>query len=96
VKRQPVNSRAVREAGYDPESRTLEIAFESGRVYQYLDVPESVFAWLLRARSKGAYVSRILAPYAYRDVTLPDAPVDLVEALEASLEPRESDVEGES
>ena len=36
-------------------SRVLEIQFESGRVYQYYDVPEDIYTEMLNAPSKGKY-----------------------------------------
>ena len=41
--------------GYDPARRILEIEFQSGEVYQYLDVPQDVHHALLAAPSKGRY-----------------------------------------
>jgi hypothetical protein len=41
--------------GYDPAQRALEIEFQSGEVYQYLDVPQDVHHALLAAPSKGRY-----------------------------------------
>jgi hypothetical protein len=85
--RSPIASRAVVSAGYDAVSGTLELEFLSGRIYQYEDVPASAYAWLLRTRSKGTYVSRMInGQYSYRDVTprLEDLG-DLLAKLRASL-----------
>ena len=73
MERVPLESTAVRSAGYDGASSKLEIEFTSGRIYQFDNVPASVYQWLLRTSSKGSYVARMISPrYAYRDVT--DAP----------------------
>ncbi|ELZ06184.1 hypothetical protein C482_00140 [Natrialba chahannaoensis JCM 10990] len=56
--RTPVSSSNLRSVGYDPESQTLEIAFNSGGVYQYYDVPESVYRGLMNAASHGKYHAR--------------------------------------
>lgn len=56
--RQPVSSSNIHSIGYDPESRTLEIEFHGGGVYQYLGVPESVHNGLMRASSHGSYFHR--------------------------------------
>jgi hypothetical protein len=83
-----LKSHAVTSAGYDAETRTLEIEFSSGRVYRFSDVPASVYAWLLRVPNKGVYVTRsITGRYAYEDLTRPgsDDTADLEALLEASL-----------
>ncbi len=60
MKRTTVVSTNVDSVGYDRESRTLEIAFLSGGVYQYDNVPPSVHTALLQADSIGAYVNTVL------------------------------------
>jgi hypothetical protein len=88
VQRTPVQSRAIVSAGYDAEQRTLELEWKNGRVYQYFEVPQGTFEWLLRAHSKGAFFSRMIDQrYAFREVTPPDPRTerDLAEALEASI-----------
>jgi len=73
MERVPLESTAVRSAGYDAASSTLELEFNSGRIYQFENVPISVYQWLLRTPNKGSYVARMINPrYAYRDIT--DAP----------------------
>ncbi|UOO89101.1 KTSC domain-containing protein [Vitreoscilla massiliensis] len=51
--RSVVASSNLRSVGF--EGGTLEIEFHSGSVYQYFNVPESVYLGLLRASSKGRY-----------------------------------------
>lgn len=51
----PVDSSMIRSVGYDAKSRTLEMEFQTGAVYQYFDVPASVHKGLLAAASKGKY-----------------------------------------
>ena len=41
--------------GYDPARRILEIEFQSGELYQYLDVSQEVHDALQAAPSKGRY-----------------------------------------
>ena len=41
--------------GYDPARKTLEIEFQTGDIYEYLDVPRDVFRALLDAGSKGRF-----------------------------------------
>lgn len=43
---------------YDPASRTLEVEFRSGRIYQYFGVPKSEYQALLKAPSLGSYFNR--------------------------------------
>jgi hypothetical protein len=92
MKRTPLQSSAVVSAAYDPSDETLELEFSSGRIYQYAGVPQGAYDWLLRAPSKGAFVSRMISDrYAYRDVTPAPAeaePQDLAEALRASIRAR--------
>ena len=56
MQRISVSSSDVAEVGYDAGSMTLEVAFQSGGVYQYFDVPESVYQELMRAPSKGGFL----------------------------------------
>ena len=55
MKRAPVDSTAILSAGYDPDTRTLEIQFQDGRVYRYLQVPPVVYRDLMAADSPGRY-----------------------------------------
>jgi len=56
--RNQVDSSAISSVGYDEKSSVLEVEFASGAVYDYLKVPEKVYRDLLRAPSKGSFVSR--------------------------------------
>ncbi len=67
MERQKVESSMLREVGYDPETRTLEVEFTSGGVYEYYDVPPEVYDGLLRAESYGQYFqANIRDTYPYR------------------------------
>jgi hypothetical protein len=55
VLRQVVDSSSLRSIGYDRRSQTLEIEFDSGGVYRYLDVPNAVWLGLKQAESKGKF-----------------------------------------
>lgn len=70
MNRVPVVSSNVAEVGYDAATRTLEVAFNSGGVYQYFDVPSSVYQGLLSASSVGRYldVNVKKAGYAVRKI----------------------------
>ena len=45
----------MRSVGYELRSQILEIEFQSGAVYEYLDVPRKVHEELMSAESKGQY-----------------------------------------
>jgi len=55
VDRRLVQSSNVRSVGYDAPSKTLELEFHSGRLYQYSGVPEIIYQGFMRAASKGSY-----------------------------------------
>ena len=58
MQRTEVESTTLRSVGYESAERILELEFTSGAVYQYFDVPESVWQGLLKAESKGKYFNR--------------------------------------
>jgi KTSC domain len=53
--RVPVISSNIRSIGFDPDTMTLEIEFNSGHVYQYYGVPDYEHDSLMSAVSKGTY-----------------------------------------
>ena len=55
--RTPVDSSTIADVGYDEASMTLEVGFRNGAVYQYFDVPQSLYQELMAASSKGAFLS---------------------------------------
>lgn len=64
MRRRPVSSSAISSVGYDRKSRTLELEFSSGGVYDYHEVPPRVYEELMSAESKGRFVSeRIRGQY---------------------------------
>ena len=69
MNRTPVSSSNLRSVGYDSATNTLEIAFHGGRVYQYFNVPESVYQGLLNAASHGKHHHRhIKETYPYERI----------------------------
>ncbi len=76
MKREPVESQALHSVGYDPESRVLEVEFESGAVYRYFDVPVSLYAGLMKAASHGEYFARHVrnAGFDFLQLQTPDGP----------------------
>jgi hypothetical protein len=64
-----VESSMIHAVGYDPEERILEIVFNTGRTYQYFDVPPEEYEGLLNAESKGRYfLANIRDVYDYSQV----------------------------
>lgn len=53
--RTPVESSNVKAIGYDPNTRKLEIEFNSGEVHEYSDVAPGMHKALMGARSIGGY-----------------------------------------
>ena len=55
MKRAPVSSSNLCSVGYDPASKTLEIEFHSGGIYQYTGVAETSYRQLMAAPSLGKF-----------------------------------------
>jgi hypothetical protein len=55
MKRTPVDSSMMASIGYEATRRILEIEFQTGHVYQYLDVPAAVHRALLATSSMGRF-----------------------------------------
>jgi hypothetical protein len=51
-----VESSMIHAVGYDRKRRTLEVVFNSGRVYCYENVPATQYKGLMGADSKGQYM----------------------------------------
>ena len=61
-----VESSMIYAVGYDEESQTMEVAFNSGGVYRYFDVPKDIYEGLLAAESKGRYMrANVIDMYPY-------------------------------
>lgn len=60
----PVDSSQVAAIGYNAESQTLRVEFKprktetKGQVYEYQNVPAKLHADLMKAESKGAFLSK--------------------------------------
>ena len=66
MERIPIASTSLASVGYDAETQTLEVEFNTGRVYQYYSVPEQEHPGLLNADSKGTYFNaNIRNGYSY-------------------------------
>ncbi|RZK33075.1 MAG: KTSC domain-containing protein [Hymenobacter sp.] len=55
MERQYVTSSNLRSVGYSAEERILEIEFVNGTLYEYYEVPESEYQYLIQASSCGRY-----------------------------------------
>jgi hypothetical protein len=55
IQRVPVESTNLRSVGFDPKTKTLEIAFKHGGVYRYHGVPLEVHLALMGSESKGKF-----------------------------------------
>jgi len=56
MERQAINSDMISSAGYDVSSGAIEIEFrKGGAIWQYFDVPETMWHEFLGAESQGKY-----------------------------------------
>jgi uncharacterized protein len=62
MEREAVASSTILSIGYDATSGTLEVEFKSG-VYQYYDVPESVYQQFMASESKGQFLHVNIKPF---------------------------------
>ena len=69
MERVQVGSTNIRSVGYDPGSSTLEVEFNSGSIYQYLNVPKDEYEGLMSASSKGRYFNTNIKG-EYQDVRI--------------------------
>ena len=89
-----VESRGIRWVRYDESTRTLDVAYANSGEYRYFDVGPEVYAWLVRAESKGKFVNRLVKE-KYRYERLDDGKTssgeqDLEQLLRGSLESAKS------
>lgn len=85
---QRVQSKAIRSVSYDDERKILEVEFESSSAYRYFDVPRDVYEWLLKVKSKGRFVNRLVKEkYRYERIGPETAheDTDLLGMLQQSL-----------
>lgn len=62
MEREMVDSSTVLSIGYEPTSSTLEVEFKNGGVYQYYNVPESIYQQLMASDSKGKFMNAYIKP----------------------------------
>ncbi len=63
MRRNNVHSTSIASIGYDPASFTLEIEFLGGELYQYFDVPVSVYLNFVNSESRGRFFNYHIKPY---------------------------------
>src|SRR5689334_4233500 len=73
MERQPIESSLIRSVGYDLDNSVLEVEIigtvGDSRVYEYFDVPLSIYNELMEAASKGAYFNEMIRDmYPYREI----------------------------
>jgi len=66
MEREEVSSSNLASIGYDAESKTLEIEFLNGGIYQYFSVPEIIYNGLMSASSHGQYFDKNIKKANYR------------------------------
>jgi hypothetical protein len=67
--RTAVSSSHLSSIGYDPALSILEIEFNDGSVYQYVNVPQSEFDGLMSSGSHGTYFhANIRKRYSYSKI----------------------------
>ncbi len=59
--REPVSSSNIVSIGYSKEAMILEVEYHHG-VYQYMEVPESVYWDLMNVASKGTFMNQLIKP----------------------------------
>jgi hypothetical protein len=84
------NSKGIRWIRYDERTRTLDVAYTASGEYRYFDVGPEVYAWLMRAESKGKFVNRLVKEkYRYERLDVASAASeerDLEQLLRESLD----------
>lgn len=57
IDRSSVGSSNILEVGYDPNSETLEVMFNSGAIYQYYNISQIIYDDLMNSSSKGQFLN---------------------------------------
>ena len=70
MKRKPIESTCIDEAGYDEKTKTLEVRLTFGKlVYRYKDVSPLEYSRFMAAESKGQFFNSIIKRHDYELVT---------------------------
>jgi KTSC domain len=62
MERQNLHSSAIRSAGYDPITKTMELEFQSGGTHEFADVAPEHFSGLVQSDSAGRYFHQHIKP----------------------------------
>jgi len=63
-------STVIKNIQYDAGTATLRVEFVSGMIYEYQEVPESVYLGLKTSGAKGVYLNQqVKGRYAYKKIT---------------------------
>lgn len=69
MERKPVISSNINSIGYDEQSSILEVEFNSGRIYQYFNVPKVIYIALMSASSHGTYFNQnVRTSFSYKRI----------------------------
>jgi hypothetical protein len=67
IKHHPVVSSNVQSAGYDDDSKTLEVTFKNGAKYSYSGVPRVMYEGIFKSDSPGGFVQRWIVRGKYKN-----------------------------
>ncbi len=70
MKREPVESSAIKSIGYNEDKKILEVQLlETGKIYQYLDVPLEEYFDFMDAKSLGEHYNLVIKKkYDYKEL----------------------------
>jgi hypothetical protein len=64
-----VNSSTISEIGYDAQRSVMIVKFKTGAVYEYLEVPQSIYDFVINADSVGkALNAEVKGVYEYQQL----------------------------
>lgn len=66
MNRKYVSSANIASIGYDSATKILEVEFLNGSIYQYFDVPESLYDGLMSADSHGKFLNEHIKKNGFR------------------------------
>lgn len=67
--RQKVSSSNINSIGFDSSTSILEVEFKHGSIYQYSNVPASIYNALMAASSHGKYLNaHVKGVYGYKKI----------------------------
>ena len=64
MNRRPIeDSTNIQSVGFDEKAELLEVQFKNLKVYQYKQVPKSLYDAMLQAKSKGSFLRNYVIPH---------------------------------